>query len=155
MNYWLMKSEPSSFSIDDLAKAARRTTVWDGVRNFQVRNMLRDQISKGDLVFFYHSGGDAPGIAGIMKVSRRGYLDASAFDPEDHHFDPRSTPQKPLWYCVDVTLVKRFKHIITLAELRRHAVLKDMLILHRGNRLSITPVSPKHWQYILKLAAQT
>lgn len=155
MNYWLMKSEPSSFSIDDLARAPRRTTVWDGVRNFQVRNMLRDRISKGDLAFLYHSGGSAPGIAGIMKVSRSGYVDTSAFDPKDHHFDPRSTPQKPLWYCVDVAFVQHFKHLITLAELRRHAALKDMLILRRGNRLSITPVSAKHWQYILKLAVRT
>lgn len=153
MNYWLMKSEPSSFSIDDLAKAPRRTTVWDGVRNFQVRNMLRDQISKGDSVFFYHSGGPAPGIAGIMKVSRGGYVDTSAFDPKDHHFDPRSTEEKPLWYCVDVTLAERFRHIVTLSELRRHVALKDMFILRRGNRLSITPVSAKDWQYILKLAA--
>lgn len=155
MNYWLMKSEPSSFSVDDLARAPRRTTVWDGVRNFQVRNMLRDRINKGDLAFFYHSGAGAPGIAGSMRVSRSGYVDASAFDPQDHHFDPRSTPQKPLWYCVDVTLVKRFRRLVTLAELRRHPMLKDMLILRRGNRLSITPVSAKHWQYILKLAAQT
>ena len=148
-----MKSEPSSFSISDLARAPRHTTVWDGVRNFQVRNMLRDQISKGDLAFFYHSGDNTPSIAGIMKVSRGGYVDASAFDPQDHHFDPRSTPQRPLWYCVNVTLAKRFKRIVTLSELRRHAALKDMLILRRGNRLSITPVSAKHWQYILKLAA--
>lgn len=155
MNYWLMKSEPSSFSVDDLARAPRRTTVWDGVRNFQVRNMLRDQINKGDLAFFYHSGGSAPGIAGTMKVSRSGYVDASAFDPQDHHFDPRSTLSKPLWYCVDVTLVKRFMRVVTLTELRRHVALKDMLILRRGNRLSISPVSAKHWQYILKLAAQT
>ena len=153
MNYWLMKSEPTSFNIDDLAKAPRRTTVWDGVRNFQVRNMLRDQISKGDLAFFYHSGGNAPGIAGIMKVSRNGYVDASAFDPKDDHFDPRSTSQKPLWYCVNVTLMQRFRRTVTLSELRRHAVLKDMLTLRHGNRLSITPVSAKHWQYILKLAA--
>lgn len=153
MNYWLMKSEPSSFSIDDLAKAPRRTTVWDGVRNFQVRNMLRDQIKQNDLAFFYHSGNNEPGIAGTVKVSRSGYVDASAFDPKDHHFDPRSTEEKPLWYCVDVTLAERFKRIATLSELRRHAALKDMLILRRGNRLSITPVSAKHWQYILKLAA--
>ncbi|MDE2461573.1 MAG: EVE domain-containing protein [Gammaproteobacteria bacterium] len=153
MNYWLMKSEPSSFSIDDLARAPRRMTVWDGVRNFQVRNMLRDQISRGDSAFFYHSGDTTPGIAGIMRVSRSGYVDASAFDRKDPHFDPRSTEEKPLWYCVDVTLAERFRHIVTLSELRRHAALKDMLILRRGNRLSITPVSAKHWQYILKLAA--
>ena len=155
MNYWLMKSEPASFSIDDLARAPRRTTVWDGVRNFQVRNMLRDRISKGDLAFLYHSGDSAPGIAGIMKVSCNGYVDTSAFDPQDHHFDPRSTPQNPLWYCVNVSLVQRFKRTITLSELRRHTALKDMLILRRGNRLSITPVSAKHWQYILKLTAYT
>ena len=149
-----MKSEASSFSVADLAAARRRTTVWDGVRNFQVRNMLRDQIHKGDLAFFYHSGGNAPGIAGIMRVSRGGYVDTSAFDPQDHHFDPRSTLQKPLWYCVNVTLVRRFKRIVTLSQLRRHAALKDMLILRRGNRLSITPVSAKHWHYIVKLAAQ-
>lgn len=153
MNYWLMKSEPSSFNIDDLARAPRRTTVWDGVRNFQVRNMLRDQISRGDSAFFYHSGADEPGIVGTMKVSRGGYVDASAFDRKDPHFDPRSTSEKPLWYCVDVTLVERFKHTVTLAELHRHAALQDLLILRRGNRLSITPVSAKHWHYILKLAA--
>src|SRR5574337_537173 len=106
-----------------------------------------------DLAFFYHSGNNEPGIAGTVKVSRSGYVDASAFDPKDHHFDPRSTEEKPLWYCVDVTLAERFKRIATLSELRRHAALKDMLILRRGNRLSITPVSAKHWQYILKLAA--
>jgi len=153
MNYWLMKSEPTSFSIDDLAKAPRRTTVWDGVRNFQVRNMLRDQFRKGDRAFFYHSGCAIPGIAGIVKVSRTGYVDRSTFNPKDHHFDPRSTPEKPLWYCVDVTLVRRFSELITLASLHRHATLKDMLILRRGNRLSITPVNARHWQIILKLAA--
>jgi predicted RNA-binding protein with PUA-like domain len=152
MNYWLMKSEPESFSIEDLAKAPRRTTAWDGVRNFQVRNMLRDQMRKGDLAFFYHSGA-APGIVGVMKVSCAGYVDHSAFDLKDHHFDPRSTLGKPLWYCVDVTLARRFCQPVTLAALRRYTALKDMLILRRGNRLSITPVSTKHWQFILKLAA--
>lgn len=155
MNYWLMKSEPTSFSIGDLAKAPRRTTVWDGVRNFQVRNMLRDEMHKGDLAFFYHSGCAQPGIAGIVRVSRTGYVDRSAFNPKDHHFDPRSTPEKPLWYCVDVTLVRRFDELLTLVCLHRQAVLRDMLILRRGNRLSVTPVSAKHWQIILKLATRT
>ena len=155
MKYWLMKSEPSSFGIDDLAKARRRTAVWDGVRNFQVRNMLRDQMRRGDRAFFYHSSCEVPGIAGIMQVSRSGYVDATAFNPEDHHFDPRSTPEKPLWYCVDVTLVERFKRPVTLTELHRHTALKDLLILRRGSRLSITPVTAKHWQYILKLALRT
>lgn len=153
MNYWLMKSEPGSFGIADLAKAPRKTTAWDGVRNFQVRNMLRDQIHKGDLAFFYHSSCAEPGIVGSMKVSRAGYPDITAFEPENHHFDPRSRPTNPLWYCVDVTLVTRFKNPVTLTELRRgHAALKNMLILRRGNRLSITPVTAKQWQYIFKLA---
>ncbi|MGA9854991.1 MAG: EVE domain-containing protein [Gammaproteobacteria bacterium] len=153
MNYWLMKSEPGTFGIDDLAKAARKTTSWDGIRNYQVRNMLRDQLHQGDLAFFYHSGCAVPGIAGIMQVSRTAYPDGSAFAPENPHFDSRSTTAKPLWYSVDMTLVERFKQPITLTELRRHAALHDMLILRRGNRLSITPVSAKHWHRILKLAA--
>ncbi|MGB9430007.1 MAG: EVE domain-containing protein [Gammaproteobacteria bacterium] len=153
MNYWLMKSEPGSFGIDDLAKAPRKTTHWDGVRNFQVRNMLRDQLRKGDLAFFYHSSCAVPGIVGTMKVSRAGYPDSTAFEPENHHFDPRSSPANPIWYCVDVTLVKRFKRPVTLSELHRHSALKNMLILRRGNRLSVTPVTAKHWQYVIKLAA--
>lgn len=152
MNYWLMKSEPGAFGIDDLAKAPGRTTSWDGIRNFQVRNMLRDQIRAGDLAFLYHSSCAVPGIAGIMKVSCASHPDSTAFEPENPHFDPRSTPAKPLWYAVDMTLVERFRQPVTLTELRRHTVLKDMLILRRGNRLSVTPVSAKHWHYILKLA---
>jgi predicted RNA-binding protein with PUA-like domain len=151
VNHWLMKSEPGTFGIDDLARATRKTTTWDGVRNFQVRNMLRDQMRKGDLAFFYHSSCAEPGIAGIMKVSRAGYPDSTAFEPKNPHFDARSTPADPLWYAVDMTLVKRFKLPVTLTELRRHAALKDMLLLRRGNRLSIIPVSTKHWHYILKL----
>jgi len=151
VNYWLMKSEPGTFGIDDLAKAPGKTTSWDGVRNFQVRNMLRDQMHVGDLAFLYHSSCAVPGIAGIMKVSRAGYPDSTAFEPENPHFDPRSTRAKPLWYAVDMSLVKRFRQPLTLSELRRQVALKDMLILRRGNRLSITPVSAKHWHYILKL----
>ena len=155
MNYWLMKSEPDAFSIEALARMPRKTAHWDGVRNFQVRNMLRDQMRKGDLAFFYHSSCAVPGIVGSMKVSRAGYADFTAFVPENPHFDPRSRPEKPLWYMVDVTLVRRFPHPITLTELRHHAVLKNMLILRRGNRLSITPVTAKQWHFILKLAADT
>ncbi|MGH8399333.1 MAG: EVE domain-containing protein [Gammaproteobacteria bacterium] len=155
MKYWLMKSDASSFGIDDLAKSPRKSTAWDGVRNFQVRNMLRDQIRKGDLAFFYHSSCAEPGIVGNMKVTREGYPDLTAFDPEDHHYDPRSRPENPLWYCIDVTLVRRFRQTFTLTELRRHAALKDMLILRRGNRLSITPVTTKQWQTILKHIADT
>ncbi|MFI4891585.1 MAG: EVE domain-containing protein [Steroidobacterales bacterium] len=158
MNYWLLKSEPSTFSIDDLAKAPGKTTMWDGVRNFQARNMLRDQIKKGDQAFYYHSGGDLPGIAGIVGIARPGYPDPTAFDPEHPHYDaPRKngkgSRQDPQWYAVDVRLIRKFKRIITLDELRRHqsTELAGLLILRRGNRLSVTPVAKKDWDFVLNL----
>jgi predicted RNA-binding protein with PUA-like domain len=153
MNYWLMKTEPSTFSIDDLARAPKRTTCWDGVRNFQVRNMLRDQFAVGDLAFMYHSSCEVPGIVGVMKVVKRGYPDSTAFDPQHDHHDPASTPDKPRWYMVDVRLEQRFSRVISLDELRTHAAgkLRDLQILKRGNRLSITPLSESEWQFILSL----
>lgn len=154
MNYWLMKSEPSTFGIDDLARAKNRTTGWDGVRNYQARNFLRDQMKKGDLAFFYHSSCDVPGIAGIVKIVREGYPDRSAFDSKDDHYDPESDPQNPRWYVVDVQLENKFDDIITLDALREHSKgpLKDMLLLKRGNRLSITPVTKQEWTFINSLA---
>jgi len=153
MNYWLLKSEPSVFSIDALAAAPRKTTHWEGVRNFQVRNMLRDDFKKGDLGFFYHSSCAEPGIAGIVEVVRTGYPDASAWDSRSEYYDAKRTEKKPLWYCVDVKLVRRTKHIITLDMLRMHAEtqLKSMLLLRRGNRLSVTPVDESHWKFVLSL----
>jgi predicted RNA-binding protein with PUA-like domain len=153
MNYWLLKSEPSVFSIDALAAAPRKTTHWEGVRNFQVRNMLRDDFKKGDLGFFYHSSCAEPGIAGIVEVVRTGYPDASAWDSRSEYYDAKSTENKPLWYCVDVKLVRRTKRIITLDMLRMHAEtqLKSMLLLRRGNRLSVTPVDESHWEFVLSL----
>ena len=153
MNYWLLKSEPSVFSIDALAAAPRKTTHWEGVRNFQVRNMLRDDFKKGDLGFFYHSSCAEPGIAGIVEVVRSGYPDASAWDSRSEYYDAKSTENKPLWYCVDVKLVRRTKRIITLDMLRMHAEtqLKSMLLLRRGNRLSVTPVDESHWKFVLSL----
>jgi predicted RNA-binding protein with PUA-like domain len=153
MNYWLLKSEPASFSIDALARAPGRTTAWDGVRNYQARNMLRDEMKRGDRAFFYHSGCDVPGIAGIVEVVREGYPDATAFDPKDHHFDPDSDPRAPRWYMVDVKLVSKFDRVITLDELRRHAAvrLRDLQLLKRGNRLSVMPVSAKSWKFIVAL----
>lgn len=150
MNYWLMKSEPATFGIDDLARAKNRTTAWDGVRNYQARNFLRDQMKKGDLAFFYHSSCDVPGIAGIVKIVREGYPDRTAFDSKDDHYDPDSDSQSPRWYVVDVQLEKKFDDIITLDALREHAKgpLKDMLLLKRGNRLSITPVTKQEWAFI-------
>jgi predicted RNA-binding protein with PUA-like domain len=154
MNYWLMKTEPSTFSIDDLAKAPKRTTCWDGARNYQVRNMLRDQFAVGDLAFMYHSSCDIPGVVGVMKVVSKGYPDATAFDRKHAHYDPESDPKAPRWYMVDVRLEQRFSRVISLDELRRHVdgKLRDLLILKRGNRLSITPVSAAEWRFIGSLA---
>lgn len=153
MNHWLLKSEPDTFSIDDLAALPQATTAWDGVRNYQARNMLRDAIKKGDLGLFYHSSCAAPGIAGIVTVMKSGYPDASALDPEHHHHDPESTLDVPRWYVVDVKLQRKFSRIITLDELRQHASkeLADMVVLKRGNRLSVTPVTKMNWDFILTL----
>jgi predicted RNA-binding protein with PUA-like domain len=153
MNHWLFKSEPDTFGIDALAKAPKHTAAWDGVRNYQARNMLRDSIKKGDLAFFYHSSCDVPGIAGIACITRGGYPDVTAFDRKHHHYDADSKPDSPRWYVVDVKLVRKFKRVITLDELRAHAdrALKDFVLLRRGNRLSVMPVTDKDWDFILTL----
>ncbi|MFU8820849.1 MAG: EVE domain-containing protein [Gammaproteobacteria bacterium] len=150
MKHWLMKSEPESFSIDALARAPRRTTCWDGVRNYQARNMLRDEMKCGDLAFFYHSNCETPGIVGIVEIVREGYPDHTAFDPEDHHFDAKSDPENPRWYMVDVKLVEKFPRTISLRELKDYAGdrLAGFRLLARGNRLSVMPVSAAHWKFI-------
>ena len=150
MHYWLFKSEPSCFSIDDLSRRPKQIAAWDGVRNYQVRNLLRDEIKPGDLAFFYHSSCTPPGIAGIVKVVKAGYPDMTAWDIHSDHFDPKSTPENPRWYMVDVQLVKKFSHFITLDEIKRNPKLKNMLILRKGNRLSITPVTAEEWDEIAK-----
>jgi predicted RNA-binding protein with PUA-like domain len=153
VNYWLMKSEPGSFSIDDLRQAPGRRTCWDGVRNYQVRNFMRDEMRKGDQALFYHSSCATPGVAGIVEIVKQGYPDSTAFDPKDKHYDPKSDPTKPTWYMVDVKLVRKFARVIELGELREHAegALKGFRLLSRGNRLSIVPVTAKQWRFILKL----
>jgi predicted RNA-binding protein with PUA-like domain len=153
MNYWLMKSEPDVFGIDDLARAKNQTAPWDGVRNFQARNFLRYEMKAGDLAFFYHSSCEVPGIVGTMKIVREGYPDKTQFDPNDEHYDPASRPERPRWYVVDVKFEQKFDRIISLAELRTHAsgALKDMIVLKRGNRLSITPVTKSEWDFIMSL----
>ena len=153
MKYWLMKSEPSTFSIDDLARAPRQTTCWDGVRNYQVRNMLRDEMAVGDLAFMYHSSCDEPGIVGVIEIVKPGYPDNTAFDRKHDHYDAASKPESPRWYMVDVRLKQRFSRVISLDELRRHESkqLREMLILKRGNRLSITPIDASHWKFIMSL----
>ncbi|HET9679541.1 MAG TPA: EVE domain-containing protein [Gammaproteobacteria bacterium] len=148
MQYWLMKSEPGSFSIDDLQNAKNQTTSWDGVRNYQARNMMRDDMKTGDNVFFYHSNCSEPGIVGTMTVSREAHPDFTALDPEDHHYDPKSTRENPRWCMVDVRFKSRFAKTVTLAEMRATPALEEMLILRRGNRLSITPVTKEEWRYI-------
>jgi predicted RNA-binding protein with PUA-like domain len=153
MNHWLLKSEPDSFSIDDLGKASKQTTTWDGVRNFQARNMLRDSMKKGDLAFFYHSSCDVPGIAGIVSVVREGYPDVSAFDPKNHHYDADSNKDAPRWYAVDLKLVRKLERVITLDELHKYAdkKLREFVLLRRGNRLSVMPVAKKDWDFVLGL----
>lgn len=151
MKYWLMKSEPDVFGIDDLAKRPRKTEHWDGIRNYQVRNMLRDEMQKGDEAFLYHSSCKEPGIVGIIRIVKAAYPDHTAFDPESKYYDPKSDPENPRWLMVDVQLVRKFTRVISLQELKMHQILSDMLILRRGNRLSVTPISKKHWDYILKL----
>jgi predicted RNA-binding protein with PUA-like domain len=137
MQHWLMKSEPSTFGIDDLVRAPRHRTSWDGIRNYTARNFLRDSMKRGDQVFLYHSSCDVPGIAGIMEVVKEGYPEA----------------EEP-WFKIDVKFLRRFEHVITLATLRRHESkeLRGMLLLRKGNRLSITPVETAHWKFILSLA---
>ena len=153
MNHWLMKSEPETFGIDALAKSPRKTTHWDGVRNFQARTFMRDGMQRGDLAFFYHSNCDEPGIVGIVEIVKAGYPDHTAFDKKDDHYDADSDPENPRWYMVDVRLQRKLARPITLATLREHAdgALRGMLLLKRGNRLSVTPVSAAHWKFILSL----
>jgi predicted RNA-binding protein with PUA-like domain len=153
MNFWLMKTEPSTFGIDDLAKRPKKTAMWDGVRNYQARNMLRDDFKKGDQAFLYHSSTGETGIAGVMTVVRTAYPDPTQFAKKDPHYDAGSKREDPRWFVVDVQLKRRFKRIVTLDELRAHESkeLDGMLLLKRGNRLSITPISAAHWQFILSL----
>jgi len=153
MRYWLMKSEPDEFSIDDLAAAAKKTTPWFGVRNYQARNFMRDEMRVGDLAFFYHSSCPEPGIAGIVRVSKAAYPDASQFDRKSPYFDPNATRAAPRWLNVDVTLVEKTR-LVALSELRATPELATMRILQRGNRLSITAVTPREWKIVERLAAR-
>lgn len=152
MSYWLLKSEPSAFSIEDLEKLPKQVSSWEGVRNFQARNMLRNEMNKDDLAFFYHSSCAVPGIVGIVKIITSGYPDTTAFDPNSPYYDPKSTEQNPRWYRVDVKLVKKFNRIISLAELRENKQLQDMILLRKGSRLSVMPITAKQWEIICELA---
>jgi predicted RNA-binding protein with PUA-like domain len=151
MRYWLMKTEPEVYSIDDLMKEKNQTEHWDGVRNYQARNMMRDQMQKGDKVFFYHSNCKEPGIVGVAKIVKTGYPDYTAFDPASKYFDPKSSPDNPRWFMVDVRFERKLKRTITLEELKQHQGLTDMALVRKGNRLSVMPVTERQWELILSL----
>ena len=149
MKYWLMKNEPEDYSIEDLKRD--KTEPWDGIRNYQVRNMIRDDMSVGDLAFFYHSNCDEPGIYGIMTINSEAYPDHTAFDKKAKYYDSKSNRENPTWLMVDVKYKRKMKNTITLKELKSHRRLQNMKVVQRGNRLSITEVYKKDWDYILSL----
>jgi len=147
-----MKSEPTVFSIDDLAKSPKKTTYWDGVRNYQARNFMRDEMKIGDQVLFYHSNTKPAGVVGICEVVKEGYPDFSAFDSEDKHYDPKSNQENPTWIMVDIKLKKKFKNIVTLTEIKEKKKLQKMRLVQRGNRLSVMPVEKNEFTEIVKLS---
>jgi predicted RNA-binding protein with PUA-like domain len=149
--HWLVKSEPESFSFDDLAASPNRTTSWSGVRNYQARNFMRDDMQKGDLVFFYHSSADPTAIVGVAEVVREGYPDPTAFDPADSHFDPKSKPDAPTWIMVDIRAVEKLARPVSLADLKGVKGLEQMVLLQRGSRLSVQPVSAAEWKIVYRL----
>jgi predicted RNA-binding protein with PUA-like domain len=150
MAYWLMKSEPDVYSIDDLERDGRE--MWDSIRNYQARNMMRDDMRIGDKVFFYHSNCKEPAVVGVSTVASKPYPDPTQFDPESKYFDPKSDQENPRWMLVDVEFVSKLKRPVTLAEIKANPELEDMILTRRGNRLSIMPVDKKHWDTILRLA---
>ena len=151
-SYWLFKSEPESFSIADLARQPAQTTCWDGVRNYQARNFLRDTIQRGDRVLFYHSNADPMSIVGTAEVVRTGYPDHTAFDPQSNHFDPKSNQDVPTWFMVDIRLLQVFPKPVTRDELKACADLREMMVIRQGARLSIQPVSVAEWHAVHRLA---
>jgi len=151
MNYWLVKSEPDVFGIDHLQAKPDQTEHWDGVRNYQARNMMRDEMKLGDQIFFYHSNAKVPGIVGVVKVVREAYPDFTSWDPESNYYDPKSSADKPRWFMVDIKFVRKFNRTISLAELKANPLLADMALVRKGCRLSIMPVSQDDWGNILAM----
>lgn len=149
MKYWLMKCEPDTYSIDDLKRDKK--TYWDGVRNYQARNFLRDSIQVGDGVLFYHSNAEPSGVAGVAKVCKAGYPDFTAWDKKDIHYDPKSSEAKPQWMMVDVAFEEKFRHFVSLEEIKSNSALKDMLVIKRGMRLSVQPVEKKHYDVVCEM----
>lgn len=151
MNYWLLKSEPEAYSIDDLIAESKKTEHWDGIRNYQARNFMRDDMKKNDMAFFYHSNCDEPGIVGIVEVVREAYPDFTALEPKSKYYDPKSSAENNRWVMVDVKFKKKFSRTITLKELKENNKLSDMRLVQKGNRLSIMPVTKKEWNLIVAL----
>ena len=152
MNYWLIKSEPDAFSIDDLKNAPDKKDHWDGIRNYQARNFMRDDMEKGDLVLFYHSSCKEPGVVGIAEIASGAYPDHTAFDSREKYFDPKSDPENPRWLMVDVRYKRKTRRLISLSEIKIHAdQLENFALIRRGNRLSIMPITKEHWDFILSL----
>lgn len=149
--YWLFKSEPSAFSYDDLARSPKSTTAWEGVRNYQARNLLRDEVGVGDRVLFYHSSAEPTGVAGIAEVVRAAYPDPTQFDPKDDHFDAKAKREDPPWLAVDVRALESAPRFVALEELKRDRRLSGMLVVKRGSRLSIQPVTAEEWRTVLAL----
>ena len=154
MSYWLMKSEPETYSIDDLVAQPRKTDHWDGIRNYQARNFMRDQMVKGDLAFFYHSNCVEPAVVGMMEIVGKAYPDHTQFDSQEKYFDPDSPSDNPRWLMVDVRFRRKFSNIVTLRAMKAEKRLSDMRLVQRGNRLSILPVSGREWRHILKMAGE-
>lgn len=151
MQYWLFKSEPDAFSIDDLAACPGKRDHWDGIRNYQARNLMRDQMKKGDLGLFYHSSCAEPGIVGLVTIVREAYPDHTALDPDSKYYDPKATEENPRWCMVDVKYKKKFRSIISLKQLKQYPELEGMQLLKKGNRLSILPVTETEWEFINSL----
>lgn len=151
MNYWLMKSEPTTYSIDDLKRDKK--TSWEGVRNYQARNFMRDQMKVGDLVLFYHSNAEPPGVAGIAKVCKLAHADSAAWDPKSKYYDSKATPQNPIWMMVDIEFVEKFSNLISLEELKKTKSLATMMVLQKGSRLSVQPVSKEHFEIVRKMGS--
>ena len=154
MQFWLMKSEPDVYGIDHLRTEKRKTDHWDGIRNYQARNFMRDDMKKGDLAFFYHSNCDEPGIVGIMEIAKQAYVDHTQFDAQEKYFDPKSKLENPRWLMVNVKFKEKFKQTISLKALKANPKLQDMRLVQKGNRLSIMPVTKKEWDIINKMRVE-
>jgi predicted RNA-binding protein with PUA-like domain len=150
--YWLVKTEPEVFSIDDLTKSKNKTTYWDGVRNYQARNFIRDEMQKGDFVLFYHSNTEPNSIVGVCEIVKESYPDFTAFDPKNDHYDPKSKKENPSWFMIDIKLLKKFNKIVTLNDIKLNTKLSEMRLVQRGNRLSVMPVTKSEFDIILKMA---